>query len=104
MRSDETLLAVIVLNKTRLEDSKTFASLTACLKASSLQLDLLIYDNSPEYNPDSVSGFPNWKITYMADTSNSGVSKAYNCAASLALASKKQWLLLFDQDTSFPLN
>jgi rhamnosyltransferase len=103
MRSEDSFLAVIVLYKTRLSEAMTFVSLTQSLKANNITLDLVVYDNSPEYNRDDEFNFPGWRITYIADEHNGGVSKAYNTAADMALSKGKQWLLIFDQDTAFPI-
>jgi len=104
MKYNESILATIVLYKTSLYDSKTFLSLTQSLKAQNICLDLVVYDNSPEFNQDSIFQHPNWRITYIADINNSGVSKAYNTAAEIAGELGKRWIIFFDQDTTFPEN
>lgn len=98
------MLVVLVLYKTKLNDSKTFESLSQSLKVNNIKLELVVYDNSPEFNRDTLFEYPNWHITYIHDASNSGVSKAYNTAAEVAVNLKKKWLLLLDQDTDFPTN
>jgi len=100
----EDLLAVLVLYKLKLSDSMSFISLTTSLKSNNIKVDLLVYDNFPQYNNnEKLTGYPNWNITYYPDENNSGVSKAYNTAASLAIKKNKKWLLLLDQDTNFPV-
>lgn len=102
MRYNTGIVAVIVLYKTKLGQSKSFLSLSSSLMRSNIVLDLVVYDNSPGYNADEVfDGYPNWIITYCPDEENSGVSKAYNTAAKIAREKDKEWLLLLDQDTSF---
>jgi len=99
---DETL-AVLVLYKTPLNSADTFISLTASLKANDTSLDLFVYDNSPTATLAPFSN-QNWKITYLHDCSNPGVSKAYNEGAKKANQLGKKWLLLLDQDTIFTEN
>ena len=91
----EELLVVIVLYKTRPEQSAAFTSLQTALDAFPSFPEIFIYDNSPESS--SVSGF---HITYFHDPANSGVSRAYNHASAVASDKKKKWMLLLDQDTS----
>jgi GT2 family glycosyltransferase len=102
MRYNTELVAVIVLYKTKLGQSKSFLSLSASLMRPDIMLDLVVYDNSPEYNADEIfDQYPNWNITYCPDEDNGGVSKAYNTAAKIAKGKNRKWLLLLDQDTSF---
>lgn len=99
------IMAVLVLYKTRLEDSETFVSLSNSLKNSKLTMDVMVYDNSPTpmmTESDSISD--NWRIHYVHDKTNPGVSKAYNEGLGIARKLNKKWLLLLDQDTSFPQN
>lgn len=104
MKFNENIFAIIVLYKTKLSDSKTFLSLTKSLNVNNTKLDLLIYDNSPEYNLKGKFEYPEWDITYIPDVDNSGVSKAYNNGAEIAEKKGKKWILIFDQDTAFPEN
>lgn len=100
-----TIIAVLVLYKIRLEDSETFISLSDSLKNSNLSMDIVVYDNSPTpmANPsDCISD--NWTIHYIHDKINPGVSKAYNEGFRIAKKLKNKWMLLLDQDTSFPQN
>lgn len=46
----------------------------------------------------------NIHIIYISDIHNSGVSHAYNIGWELAQKMQKQWVLLLDQDTSFPID
>ena len=43
-----------------------------------------------------------FRIHYISDPTNPGVSKAYNVGFELARQLNKKWLLLLDQDTVFP--
>lgn len=97
----ERVLATIVLYNTSLEHSETFQSLSKALSNIKGRMDILIYDNSPSmmYAGKIHEG---WNIHYIHDALNSGISKAYNTACSLAKKLDKKWLLLLDQDTIFP--
>lgn len=87
------ILIVTVIYNQKITDSNVFRSLL------SKRMDVFIYDNSP--TPQPHSGLPkNW--TYISDPSNPGLSKAYNTAARFAVANGYNWLLITDQDTSFP--
>lgn len=89
----DDLLIVLVLFKTKLDLSKAWSSL-----ARDSDCGVFIYDNSPE--SQSVPQH----FYYVHDSSNAGVSKAYNEAAKFATLNNKRWLLLLDQDTEFPAN
>lgn len=102
-------IAVLVLYKLSLQKSATYLSINRSLKVHRQILDLIVYDNTPEYNTNlSSSNTPinidNVSITYIPDYENSGVSKAYNRAQSIGKSKGKKWLLLLDQDTNFPEN
>jgi glycosyltransferase involved in cell wall biosynthesis len=66
---------------------------------------MVIYDNSPapmwRGDGERRDGF---RIRYISDTSNPGVSKAYNTGFEIARQLRKKLLLLLDQDTVFPEN
>lgn len=98
----DDFLAVVVLYKTQISKCGTLISINADLAKSGTKLDLVIYDNSPDYNQSVVSDFKNFNVTYVADPENSGVSIAYNYGYSIASAKVKKWILLLDQDTVFP--
>ncbi len=96
------ILFVMVLYKTKLEQSATYLSILDSLGGTEYNMDLLVYDNSPDAGAYQLSKVPKLNITYIADRANSGVSKAYNTAAELAAEMNKKWVLLLDQDTDFP--
>lgn len=101
----DEVLAVLVLYKCTLLDSETFRSLNASLEIENKHLTMLVYDNSPiglYDKPDFCIG--NIKVHYISDPSNPGVSKAYNVGADYAYSKDKKWILLLDQDTTFPEN
>jgi hypothetical protein len=95
----QKIFLVVVLYKTRLEDSITIQTLNHAVQD---KVSLMVFDNSPErqYNKDDFD-FNKFQIQYYHDGSNPGLSYAYNLALEKAIVSKKNWLLLLDQDTSF---
>jgi GT2 family glycosyltransferase len=89
---------VIVLYRTKLHEAATINSL---LSFSSIELNILVYDNSPEGQCDGTNfKLGNLNITYVHDKSNPGISHAYNYALRNAYAEGFNWLLLLDQDTN----
>ena len=97
---------VIVLYKTNLSESRTFQSLKDAVHNydPTERIDLLVFDNSPspqiaieQFNEESP-----FRIHYLHDSQNPGVSRAYNRGAELAADLNKTWLLIFDQDTAMP--
>jgi rhamnosyltransferase len=99
-RFADQLLVVLVIYETDLSGSTAWTSLQGELNRISQPVDILVYDNSAESRMPPVSRFG--KVHYRHDPSNPGVSKAYNFGLQLALAQKKSWLLLLDQDTTLP--
>lgn len=87
------LLAVIILYKKDLEDSIAYQSL---IKASVQKF--LIYDNSPV--PGKIPQ-DKGKIHYVSDSSNKGLSYAYNYAVDYAVKNGFDWIFISDQDTLF---
>lgn len=99
------LIAVVVVYNCKLEDSKSLQSINASLVSASRFMDVVVYDNSLYSEIENGLRFSKWNfnIHYFHDVTNPGVSKAYNFAAQYAKKLQKKWLLLLDQDTSFPL-
>lgn len=101
-------LLVIILYKTTLLDSLTFQSLMAAVRSykSAEPIDLLIYDNSPtvSLNINQLNEEGLFRLYYLHDPLNPGVSRPYNRAAEIANVKNKQWLFLFDQDTVIPVD
>lgn len=96
----ERALAVVVLYRTRMAVSKTLTGLAqAFAEDASLakQLDVLVWDNSPEALKEHSLPFA---FTYQHAPLNEGVSGAYNAAAVMAEQRGCAWLLLLDDDTS----
>ena len=68
-------------------------------------MDIVVYDNSPTpMVTESEHISDNWRIHYLHDETNPGVSKAYNEGFRIARKLQKRWLLLLEQDTAFPEN
>ncbi|BES62408.1 glycosyltransferase [Dysgonomonas capnocytophagoides] len=90
------VLVVIVLYNESLLESKTYNTLLC----DSIDYDeIFIYDNSPvKQEVPSLSK----KYQYIHYPDNPGLSKVYNEAANYAATKGIDWLLLLDQDTSFP--
>lgn len=96
------ILAVEVIYRRKLADTETFSSLSYSLEKLGGCLELLVYDNSPEPMEPAHHDYPAWRIQYVHDSANPGVSKAYNEGYRIAQRLGKKWLLLLDQDTVFP--
>jgi rhamnosyltransferase len=103
-RIADSVMGVLVLYKIPLSDSLTFTSLSKSLKSIQVHMDLVIYDNSPKPMVQNIDihQLSEWRIHYMHDSQNPGVSKAYNEGAKLGSRLNKKWILLLDQDTTFP--
>ena len=96
--SFQDIFIIIVLYKTRLEDSITIQSLNESLDES---ITLMVFDNSPEKQYHlSYFKYNKFDIHYFNDCSNPGLSFAYNLALSNAIDKNYKWLLLLDQDTT----
>jgi len=96
------LQAVIVLYKQLLAGSETISTLLELADQArelNLEIELLLYDNSPEaqdWNHPIKEKIP---VIYVHDTSNGGLVPAYNRALALAKAKGIEWIFLLDQDT-----
>ena len=89
------LYIIIVLYKTKLEDSLTFKALKKNLSLlKDLGSKILIYNNSPEIETPQSNDY----VIY-TPTENLMLAGAYNYALQKAIENKAQWLLLLDQDT-----
>jgi GT2 family glycosyltransferase len=93
---------VVVLYKQKAEESKTFLTLRQYLFPKNeliSEIELILYDNSPEkqvFNPLPYEGV---HISYVHDPRNLGIGAAYNYSWEIAKANGSQWLLLLDHDT-----
>ncbi|WP_160722727.1 glycosyltransferase [Bacillus sp. USDA818B3_A] len=94
--------AVMVLYKQAVEESKTYRTLRKTLLKKenfSHELELIIYDNSPEKQDFSPDHDKEISIEYIHDPRNLGIAAAYNFAWSMAANNGSDWLLLLDHDT-----
>lgn len=91
------VLLVIVLYKEQLCSTLTWKTLLAGC-AQSDRFSLYVHDNSP--SPQTVS--TPLCVHYHHDAENGGLSAAYNQAARYAHDEGYGWMLLLDQDTTFP--
>ena len=89
---------VLVLYNQKVWDCNTYHTLVR----SNSELPLFIYDNSPEPQHKPVEFAEN--VKYVSDTSNPGLSYAYNRAADYAKEKDYTWMLILDQDTFFAPN
>lgn len=104
MINENIILVVVVLYKCKIEEAKSITCLSkSILHAGWGMTDLLIYDNSPEYNLIRPTN-NTFRFYYLSDYTNSGVSKAYNTAFDLAKKLGKKYILLLDQDTEIPIS
>lgn len=94
---DLHILIVIVIYKENIYNTKTYKSL---IKGN--DVNLFIYDNSPNAQHKDIDFPPTWK--YVSNPSNPGLSYAYNCAAEYGKKHNFEWILLADQDTLFAPN
>jgi GT2 family glycosyltransferase len=94
------LVVVLVLYKTKLSDSVTFQSLKTAAFYYKHSIFVMVYDNSPE--PCMLEQFQtdgNMTIQYIHNSSNPGLSLAYNKGITIAKGKSVKWILLLDQDT-----
>jgi len=98
----EDILFVLVLYEKELKNSESFNSIKSQLEKYNEKSFFYIYDNSKL--PHIVNNNENIHIEYIHDSSNSGLSFAYNLASKYAFKLNKKWLVLLDQDTDFELN
>ena len=96
----EETLVILVIYRCVPEKSTTWSSLVQEAARLKSTIHLFVYDNSPE--PQHFPPSPFIKMEHKHNPDNPGVSKAYNEGCAHARRKGKRWLLLLDQDTSFP--
>lgn len=97
------ILAVLVLYKCDINDSKTLISLVDNYNNNKKDFDnfkLIIYDNGPT-DQTKLASVP-FNFEYICHEQNDGLARAYNLAYRKALEEAFKWLLIFDQDSSLP--
>lgn len=97
--SIQQVIAVVVLYNVKFSESKTIQTLHSSACRIGETISLFIYDNSatPCFDYDAEK-FPFFKVDYVHDAANPGISKAYNTCAK-KYETSKEWILLLDQDT-----
>ena len=90
---DNSVLFILVLYKTTLQESVTFTTLNKLLQNTILQKQLFIYNNSPEIPITSECG-----IIQIA-SKNEMLTGAYNAGLQYAQNQNFRWIILLDQDT-----
>jgi len=99
------ITAVVVLYRLRPDKSATITTLVRSWKqcrGNGLNLNIVIYDNSPEIQNVTIE-IP-FQCQYFHDATNGGLSAAYNFALNSNPNCHSQWLLLLDQDSDLPEN
>ncbi len=89
------ILFVIVIYKQYYDRTLSYISLLNNLVGAWI----FVYDNSPEAQVVSDEN-----VIYIHDSNNSGLSVAYNKAAKYAKDNGFEWMMVLDQDTTFPLD
>jgi len=98
----EEFLFVLVLYEKELSNSESFCSIKRQLGKFNEKSCFYVYDNSRL--PHFTEKYDNLNIEYIHDSTNSGLSVAYNLAAKYATKLNKKWMILLDQDTDFENN
>ena len=91
------LLIILVVYKKRFNDISALNFIKNFQEKGDLELQLLIYDNSPEAI-NSAEELP-CGISYVHNKNNPGLATAYNYALDVATNYNCEWLLLLDHDT-----
>lgn len=95
------LMPIIVLYKKSLSESETYNSLLNNKDVNLLIDRVIVYDNSP--NPQYIID-TKFNVSYYHDSTNSGISKAYNYGFVKAKEFGKNWIIFLDQDTTLDFN
>lgn len=94
MNAQKDILLVTVLYNERIGDTRTYRTLLQGCE------NVLVIENSPKPLNDGCNLPASW--SYVSFPQNPGLGTAYNYAAGFARQHGFEWLLLTDQDTSFP--
>ncbi len=95
---NNSLEIVIVLYECPLDKSVTFLTLTDQLKKTSIDYELVIYNN------DIHQKIEDSRFIIVNSEVNKKLEGAYNFALERAIRNGKKWILLLDQDTLIPDN
>lgn len=96
LQHTHSIYVVIVLYKISLYEAESYKTLIAPNNLT----HYLVYDNSPQRGYTDESSLPEG-ATYISDTNNGGLAKAYNTGARIAKEQGFKRILLLDQDTVF---
>lgn len=99
-----SICAILIVYNRKVEETKTFNSLLrnrAKTPAAFKDLNLVIYDNSPEAQRPDPAAIP-FEHEYVHSAENKGLAAAYNYALGKAAETGRGWLLLLDQDSDLP--
>jgi len=89
---------VIVLYQCSLDESVTFQSLKKSLEKTSIDYELIIYNNDVNQKIEEK------EFLIVNSEENKKLEGAYNFALDRAIENGKNWILLLDQDTEIPDN
>lgn len=89
-----TVQIVLVLYKTYLKDSLSYRSIKELVTSTSINYDLIVYNNSDEVLIEKSSEYE-----LVNSSGNDMLAGAYNYALNKATREGNDWLLLLDQDT-----
>ncbi len=89
---------IIVLYQCSLDKSVTFLSLTEQLEKTSIDYELVIYNNDVNQKIEES------RYIIVNSVENKKLEGAYNFALERAIKNNKSWILLLDQDTVIPAN
>lgn len=93
------ILAVVVLYNQNLCDTNVYNTLLR--NQDHLKVVSVVFDNSPQKQTNEV---PKNLIYIWNNGKNLGLSECYNKAIDYAKRHECNWILLLDQDTTFPIN
>ncbi len=99
MSLNKNIVCTVVLYRKTLLESEVYKTL---LRDNVQHIDcLLVFDNSPEKRTVEMS-LPHGEFHYISNMKNLGLSENYNAAAQFAVEHDYDWILLLDEDTTFP--
>jgi hypothetical protein len=91
---NHSIQIVLVLYKTKLEDSLSYKTLREHISVLSCSYELLVYNNSPEITIEEKENY-----VVVNAKQNEMLAGAYSYALQRAVKYGRNWLLLLDQDT-----
>lgn len=105
---DKKILFAIVTYREKYWESKSFLTLVQSFKESGKELkelNIIIFDNTDikDWHLELSINHSNINLSYFSDSSNPGISKAYNKINAFALKNNFEWIVFLDQDTSLPI-